>query len=180
VTWRGRNWLIVVAALFACGLIANVRQGGENVVVNAVIQIAIIGLTLWTFWFLRREEAVRDHLLAFLNDNIEAVRAGTAEYRGQRLSYASRVYSFPIVMSFLVVTFSLQSRLVIGDESARGLRFGSAFITVLLGPWGIPWGPIRTVRALITIARAPRGTNIGELLEGVSVAQLPMAAARVV
>lgn len=157
--WRGRNWLVVVAALFLCGLIGNVQEGGEHVVVNSIIQVSVIVMTLAAFFFLRREEIERENLLAFVRDNVEAIRAGTAEYRGQRLSYATRLCSYPFVMSFLVMSFALESRLVIGAEPARGLRLGCAVITVLFGPWGLPWGPIWSFRALVANVRGPRGTN---------------------
>ena len=60
------------------------------------------------------------------------------------------VYEYAI--SVLVMTFYRSSNItfVKADENAvvKGLSF--TFITLFLGWWGIPWGPIRSVQALIT------------------------------
>ena len=60
------------------------------------------------------------------------------------------VYEYCI--SIVILTFFRSSNVtfVKADENAvtKGLRYTA--LTFLLGWWGIPWGPIRSVQALIT------------------------------
>ena len=54
--------------------------------------------------------------------------------------------------SFLVATIRHQSRVYLtGNWQGRYLRgFGQTLPTLLLGPWGVPWGIFFTVKALWT------------------------------
>jgi hypothetical protein len=60
------------------------------------------------------------------------------------------VYSFTV--SVIILTFKRSSGLIyVPSEKNRfvqGLSY--SFITLMLGWWGIPWGPIYTVGSLIT------------------------------
>ena len=60
------------------------------------------------------------------------------------------VYEY--VISILIMTFLRSSNItfVKADENGmlKGLSF--TFLTLMLGWWGIPWGPIRSVQAFIT------------------------------
>jgi len=175
VRWKARYLLFAVAGLFAVGFIDNTVHGTANPG-DAAAQWAIIGLALAAYWFAAREERLRDELVAFLRANLEAVRAGTARYRGHSVSYATRLRTCQIVVSFLVVTFRLPSRLIVdGSDSDRGVRSGCSLVTFLFGWWGIPFGPILTLRALSRNMRGGDVSTVGELLEGKSNVQVPVA-----
>ncbi len=60
------------------------------------------------------------------------------------------VYEYAI--SVLVMTFYRSSNITFikADENAVGKGLGFTFLTLFLGWWGIPWGPIRSVQAFIT------------------------------
>lgn len=60
------------------------------------------------------------------------------------------VYEYTI--SLLVITFFRSSNItfVKADENNVVKGLGYTFLTLILGWWGIPWGPIRSVQALIT------------------------------
>jgi len=60
------------------------------------------------------------------------------------------VYEYTI--SLLVITFFRSSNItfVKADDSRIFKGLGYSFLTLLLGWWGIPWGPIRSVQAIIT------------------------------
>ena len=60
------------------------------------------------------------------------------------------VYEYSI--SIVVLTFFRSSNVTFikADENAVTKGLGYTMLTFLLGWWGIPWGPIRSVQALIT------------------------------
>jgi hypothetical protein len=51
-----------------------------------------------------------------------------------------------------VITFFRSSSItfVKADENKVVKGLGFTFLTLLLGWWGIPWGPIRSIQALVT------------------------------
>ena len=176
--WKARYLLFAVAGLFAFGFIDNTVHGTANPG-DAAAQWSIIALALAAYWFAAREERSRDELLAFLRANLEAVRAGTAVYRGHSVSYATRLRTCQIVVSFLVLTFRLPSRLIVdGSESDRGVRSGCSLVSFVFGWWGIPFGPIWTIRALSSNIHGGDVITVGELLEGKSSVQVPVAVSR--
>ncbi|MBV8758810.1 MAG: hypothetical protein JO257_16095 [Deltaproteobacteria bacterium] len=175
--WRARHWLLVVAALFAAGFIANLVTGEANLG-DAIAQLAIIAISLATFAFARREEQMRDELLAFIHANTDAIRSNTAVYRGHPIGYATRLRTCHAVMSLLVASFRLPSRLIV-DESAsdRGVRSACSLISFVFGWWGIPTGPLWTLRAISNNIRGAHVITVGELLEGKSDLDVPPARA---
>jgi len=60
------------------------------------------------------------------------------------------VYEYAI--SLLVITFFRSSSVTFikADENAVVKGLGYTFLTLVLGWWGIPWGPIRSIQALVT------------------------------
>jgi hypothetical protein len=175
---RARYGLLIVAGLFLVGFVANTVTG-EAHPGDAAAQWIIIVLATSAFAFLRYEERLRDELLAFLAANQAAIRAGTAVYRNQPISYATRLRTCDVVLSFLLASFKIPiQRLVSDTGSDRGLRLGSGLVTFVFGWWGIPWGPIWTVKALAKNMRSSSDVSIGDVLEGRSTVTLPTATAR--
>jgi hypothetical protein len=175
---RARYGLLLVAVLFLVGFIHNTVTG-EAHPGDAVAQWILIVLAGSAFAFLQYEQRLRDELLAFLATNQAAIRAGTAVYRNQPISYATRLRTCDVVISFLVASFKIPTqRLVTDTGSDRGLRLGSCLVTFVFGWWGFPWGPIWTVKALATNTRRSSDVSIGDVLEGRSTVTLPTATAR--
>ena len=60
------------------------------------------------------------------------------------------VYEY--VISLVVITFFRSSNIafVKADVNVVTKGLGYIFLTLFLGWWGIPWGPIRSIQALIT------------------------------
>ncbi len=71
------------------------------------------------------------------------------------LQRGAKFVSFPYCMSCIVLTFKRFSDIhfVRAGESplAKGLAFTA--ISLLLGWWGLPWGPIYTVQSVVTNLR---------------------------
>lgn len=71
------------------------------------------------------------------------------EIQDELLSGA-RFLVFEYCISLILVTFKRRSSIyfVRAGESPWRKSIGFTLITILLGWWGIPWGPIYTVKAL--------------------------------
>lgn len=66
-----------------------------------------------------------------------------------------------VVMSFVVIT-QIEKKIVVACPDELDKASNQASIqTALLGWWGIPWGPIRTIRALIRNGKS-KGNNHSE------------------
>jgi hypothetical protein len=178
MSWQARNWLLVVAALFLVGFVANVVTGKVEAG-NTAIQWLIATTCIAAYVFVTREARARASFVAFLHEERDAIRAGTAQYRGQPVSYATRVRTCQVVLSFLLVSVRIESRpLIVGARRNRIIVAGSCIATFVFGWWGIPWGPLWSARAIANNLRGKPETSVGELLEGGSAAALPAASTR--
>lgn len=91
------------------------------------------------------------------------------------LSRGGKFVVFQYCISIVLMTFRRQSDIhfIKAGESTVGKSIGYTLLTLVLGWWGFPWGPIYTIGALIK--------NIGggkdvtqEVLEAVRGAQQPV------
>ena len=169
--------LLVVAALFLAGLVANIVTD-DVTVGDTIIQVAIACVCSASFVFIRRKQRERDAFFEYIVANQDVIRSGKASFRDQPLTYATRLHTYELVLSFLVISFRLPTRPVVHGSRAATLRIGCTLVTLLLGWWGIPWGPIWTIRALARNFGASATTTIAELLEGPSAVNLPRSTAR--
>jgi hypothetical protein len=67
-------------------------------------------------------------------------------------------------VSLLVITITLPSRHYIGNESAAATGLLCAFTSLVLGWWGVPWGPVYTVQSLFRNARGGIKMAVGDVL----------------
>jgi len=68
------------------------------------------------------------------------------------LQLGGRFVIYQYCISILILTFKRPSDIyfVRAGESAVGKGLGFSLISLLLGWWGIPWGPIHTIGSFIT------------------------------
>ena len=68
------------------------------------------------------------------------------------LNRGGRFVLFEYCVSIVVMTFKNPSDVyfVRAGESAFGKGFGFTLVSLLLGWWGFPWGPIYTISSLAT------------------------------
>ncbi len=67
-----------------------------------------------------------------------------------RLENGARLVQYSYTISIIAVTFTRGSKLYLLNEDEKGMKQGIIYsiITCLLGWWGIPWGPVRTLNSL--------------------------------
>ena len=61
-----------------------------------------------------------------------------------------RCVRYEFIVSVLIATFRFQSGVYLTDSWQERYILGLPFsvLSVLVGPWGVPWGPILTARAI--------------------------------
>jgi hypothetical protein len=85
------------------------------------------------------------------------------------LDRGARFVIFEYCISILVMTFKQPSSIyfIRGGESAFGKGLKYSLLSLLLGWWGIPWGPIYTIWALVVNMKG--GTDVTqEVIAGLS------------
>lgn len=68
-----------------------------------------------------------------------------------RLEAGAKLVQYQYVISVIVATFTLNSPIYLFKSGEKAYTYSWPYttISVLLGWWGIPWGPIRTIRAIV-------------------------------
>lgn len=68
------------------------------------------------------------------------------------LQKGGRFVMYEYAISILIMTFYRSSNITFikADENGMVKGLGFTFLTFLLGWWGIPWGPIRSIQAVAT------------------------------
>jgi len=100
---------------------------------------------------------------------IKGVDGMTTERLKFEVQHGGRFVIFEYCISVLVMTFKRPSDIyfVRQGESAFGRGIGFSLLSLVLGWWGIPWGPIWTVGALISNSRGGRDVT-QEVLQSLS------------
>lgn len=90
------------------------------------------------------------------------------------ISRGGKFVLFQYCVSLLVITFRRSSNIhfVRAGESAVTKGLGFTLISLLLGWWGIPWGPIYTIGSLVT--NLGGGKDVTQQVLAGSARQTPM------
>lgn len=162
-------WIpLIFAVLFLAGAVAN-TFGSERNLAEAVAGYSI-ALCLFEIWrFLRRNARQLSEFSSWFIANRVAIEEGTADYNGMSIDPRSELTQFSLAMSFGVISLRAPSRYyVIGQESTffPGLYFTvSSFV---LGWWGLPFGPVFTIVAVISNLRGGKRRRVEDLLDELS------------
>ncbi len=171
MTKRNAGWLIWLFPLFAATAVAGIGYGlivrgrsptDPDMIANAAIALVLGGLWLH-FQHARREDR---RLMTWLHDNADAIRHGGATYRDVLITPATQLRTFDATVSIVIATLNLPSRhLIVGHDNRLGHGAACTLTSLVLGWWGIPWGPIWTIAAVARNLRGGHKTTVGALLE---------------
>jgi hypothetical protein len=83
---------------------------------------------------------------------IHGIEGMTTKEINEELQRGAKFVLYQYCISVLVMTFKRGTDVyfVKSGESAVGKGMGWTVLTLFLGWWGIPWGPIHTIGSLIT------------------------------
>jgi len=143
---------VIIALLFGAGVIYNLFQvprdwadinGGLGMVA------CMIFMYLWILWNFRR----RHQTLRWLRDHKDEITDEERFFRGspfpdKAISKQTRMRNFKAVTSLIFFTTIHD----VGGDLRGGIFRGfiATAWTLVFGWWAIPWGPIRTIQALVT------------------------------
>jgi hypothetical protein len=95
---------------------------------------------------------------------IEGATARSAEQVAAELTQGARFVAYQYCISVLILTFRRSSSIVYIPPGGRAVSKGMPFtvVSLLLGWWGIPWGPIYTIGSVYRNLRG--GIDVTEIL----------------
>lgn len=96
----------------------------------------------------------------------------------QELQSGARCVAYGYCISIVVMSFKRGSGLYLlrADQADWGRRVGFSMLSLVAGPWGIPWGPIWTIGTIFSNLGGGRNVS-AELLAALSADEaLPSAA----
>lgn len=119
--------------------------------------VAAVCATCFAWACLERSRARR--FVRFLHDRKEELVASGIEYDRMRLTARSTLVQYEVRVSLLLVELTLFTA-----PRVSGRSLAPNLVTLLLGWWAIPWGPIHTVHTVVQNARGGRTCTVQELL----------------
>lgn len=100
-------------------------------------------------------------LIAHLARNRETIRNGTALFNGIPITYKTELTRYEKVTgSIIFYKWEYSQFYVYGHESPGSLPRDFIIHSLLWGWWSFPWGPVRTLRAIITNLRGGRRRRV--------------------
>jgi hypothetical protein len=102
-------------------------------------------------------EQIAGHNRALPPDPIRGVnRAPAGAFRPE-----PRCVQYHCCVSLVVITFQFRTAAYLTESARARFLYGLAYslMTLAFGPWGIPWGPILTARAIWVNLRGGVDTN---------------------
>lgn len=138
--------------------------GREASAVYATIELAT-ALYLLEVWrcMVRHHEQARE-FREWLLENRAAIQSGDAVYGTIPITEQTEVKQYQAAVSFVHFSTQVPSRYYIGHETSEVTWFNFTHCSVLIGWWGIPWGPVNVLRAVFANLRGGKTSTVGELL----------------
>jgi hypothetical protein len=141
------RWLVLaVGVVFLLPVASNLGQRDwANAGAGLGVAVLGIGSSLLMTWNRRG----RRGLLEWVGRHREDIRAGVASFEGRPVRLDTKVRTYRTSISLLVVSYWFASRFVLEGEREGGfVKWSATLASLLLGWWGIPFGPVYTLQAL--------------------------------
>ena len=155
---------LAVGLLFLAGALYNLL-GPVRDTPETLAGLAIAGVLIGLSFFVKSERRKDDALLAWLSENSSVISAGGARYGDVLITPDTRLTQYVVALSFLVVSFRVPSRLyIVGHDASPLVATAFTAISLLLGWWGVPWGPVYTLRAVWTNVRGGAARTVADIV----------------
>jgi Fe-S cluster assembly iron-binding protein IscA len=113
-----------------------------------------------------RHEDEETRFLQWLAENEEAIRNGKVSLDGTTITEDTELTRFQAAVSLVVVSFTFRSRYhVVGEMDTVAKGIGFTLFSLLFGWWGVPWGPIFTVIAVVSNLRGGLKSRVRDLFD---------------
>lgn len=149
-------WLIplFVPVLLLVSYVEHIAPSSAGSGLNSIAWAAASALIAGTFVFYLVERHRSAAFLRWLHEHRDALRTERLEYSGCSISRSTEVTQYRVCVSMIL--FTLEFRTAFSVPAQKGHRRDAVFatlMTLLLGWWGIPFGPIYTIAATIQNVR---------------------------
>lgn len=165
------RWLALIAGLVftASGLKALFAYDAGTAVLSrpVLLGISVLCALVFLFLFARAAQSAREvsHFEQWLQANAPKIMAGGATYNGRKVTPDTEVKRFLLTVSVVIMTFKIPSRYYFATRDNFQLtQVLYTLASLLLGWWGIPWGPIYTVQAIAKNLSGGYRITVGEYL----------------
>jgi hypothetical protein len=137
---------------------------------GALAWLVIASVPIGLFLFIRSERRRDQEFLRWLSENSDAIDRGGARYRDALITPETRVTRYAVAISLLVVSFTVRSGLyIVGHHATALVATAFTVISLIFGWWGVPWGPVFTVRAVWRNVRGGAMRTIADLVPSAQV-----------
>lgn len=89
---------------------------------------------------------------------------GSIRYKGVDLSSDTPITTYLIAVSFVIYTAKFPLWYMVPGRNSIGIRILAGLLTLFLGWWFIPWGPVHTIQALATNLRGGTSETVDEII----------------
>ncbi|MCL6458747.1 MAG: ankyrin repeat domain-containing protein [Gorillibacterium sp.] len=140
--------LFVYFILFVALAMFGVNQASLEMIITGVVASLLVLMLMGMF---KREARIAKHFTDWLQANTQLIYDDhmTTTYQELFIRPQTMLVSYKAVISLGIFTRTFTSRkLVAHTRKAAFYRLGYSLLSILLGWWSIPWGPIRTTQAL--------------------------------
>lgn len=163
-----------ITLVFACisfaGALYNFFRHNQNIPMG-IAGFSIASILFGIYFFIEKQKRLRHDFYDWLFENAPAVRAGGAMYKGNLITLQTEITQYQAILSFLLVTIKAPSRIyIVGHDSSSAIASLYTLISLVFGWWGIPWGPIHTIRVVLKNMRGGYRQRIGEIFEQIRAA----------
>ena len=141
-----------------------VNFDAESLAASALAVAAFLAL----FLFLNKSRLSLQNPEKFLSEIIEnkdRILHGGWEYHSLNINERTIITQYFLTVSFIIGSVKVPSRFYIVErEDTWTANTTYSLITLLLGWWGIPWGPIYTIQSLSRNMKGGNRIEVGDLL----------------
>jgi hypothetical protein len=110
-----------------------------------------------------------DAFVRWLAANYRDIPNGSARYEGYQVVPETVLVRFGVTVSIGIVTLTNESRfLVVGHNAVVLHQVMLTLLTLTVGWWGIPWGPIFTISTVVGNLSGGRRQTVAELIDELS------------
>jgi hypothetical protein len=158
------RWILLVLGIVA--LVGMTKNIAEREFAEAAVGFMLAVVAIGAFAFVTRARAARADFSRWLRTNAEVLSDSSALYGQQVITRETKVYTFDVAVSLLVVSTRLTSRFFFNEDRSFALtQIGATIASLLLGWWSIPGGPIFTVRAVKRNLDGAPVATVGQFLD---------------
>ncbi len=147
------------------GALATLHGTGKDALLGPPIFVGgwvMLAVHIWV----SINERQAEKLLQYLNLNRDALCSQGLPYRNKRLRPTTVLARYYLVVSAYRFSFRFGSRFyVVGAEPRFIAAFGYSFWSLLFGWWGLPWGPIWTLKAVGQNLSGGEQCTVGSLIQ---------------